>query len=146
MRRAAPNSGAARSGACMAKSRYNQHMVYRKALPLLAFFLALVLPALADVTGKWAAEFDTQIGAQKYTYDFKVEAGNLTGTAAGPQGSVAITEGKVSGDDVYFVENMEFGGMEIRIEYSGKLVGDELRMTRKVGDFATEELVAKRVK
>ncbi len=73
-------------------------------------------------------------------------AGKLTGTAAGPQGSVAITEGKVSGDDVAFVENMSFRGMNIRIEYSGKIVGDELRLTRKVGEFATEELVAKRVK
>jgi len=41
---------------------------------------------------------------------------------------------------------MEFGGMAIRIEYSGKIVGDELRLTRKVGEFAVEELVAKRVK
>jgi hypothetical protein len=59
---------------------------------------------------------------------------------------VAIQEGKIAGDDVSFVENMSFQGMEIRIEYSGKLTGDELKLTRKVGDFATEELVAKRVR
>ena len=113
---------------------------------MMAILVSLALPAFADITGKWTAEFDTQIGAQKYTYEFKVDAGKLTGTAAGPQGSVAIEEGKVEGDNVYFVENMEFGGMAIRIEYSGKIVGDELRLTRKVGEFAVEELVAKRVK
>jgi hypothetical protein len=35
---------------------------------------------------------------------------------------------------------------EGRIEYTGQLAGDEIKLTRKVGDFATEELVAKRVK
>ena len=52
----------------------------------------------------------------------------------------------MDGDNVSFVENMSFQGMDIRIEYSGKLVGDELKLTRKVGEFATEELVAKRVR
>jgi len=41
---------------------------------------------------------------------------------------------------------MNFQGMDIRIEYSGKINGDEMKLTRKVGEFATEELVAKRVK
>ena len=35
---------------------------------------------------------------------------------------------------------------EIRIEYKGKINGDEISFTRKVGDFATEQFVAKRVK
>ena len=37
----------------------------------------------ADVTGKWTAEFDTQIGVQKYTYEFKVDGTKLTGKAKG---------------------------------------------------------------
>jgi uncharacterized protein len=41
---------------------------------------------------------------------------------------------------------MTYQGMDIRIEYSGKIAGDELKLTRKVGEFATEELVARRVK
>jgi hypothetical protein len=106
----------------------------------------LVISAAADIAGKWGAEFDTQIGAQKYTYEFKVDGGKLTGTATGPQGSVPIEEGKLTGDDVFFVENMTYQGMAIRIEYSGKLAGDELKLTRKVGEFATEELVVKRIK
>ena len=122
-------------------------MAFRRFLVLAGLVFALFTAAVAaDITGKWAAEFDTQIGAQKYMYDFKVDAGKLTGTAAGPQGSVAIAEGKVTGDDVYFVENMTYQGMDIRIEYSGRISGDELKLTRKVGEFATEELVAKRVK
>lgn len=118
----------------------------RSLLVSVPIVLSLVLSVYADIAGKWTAEFDTQIGSQKYTYEFRVEGGKLTGTATGPQGSVAIQEGKLSGDDVSFVENMSYQGMDIRIEYTGKLAGDELKLTRKVGEFATEELLAKRVK
>jgi len=41
---------------------------------------------------------------------------------------------------------LDFQGNAIPIRYSGKVSGDEIKFTRKVGDFATEEFVAKRVK
>ncbi|HYP15519.1 MAG TPA: hypothetical protein VEQ63_16445 [Bryobacteraceae bacterium] len=113
-------------------------------------FVALIsmvgLCLAADVTGKWSAEFDTQIGVQKYTYELAATGGKLTGKAISEHGETAITEGKVDGESVFFVENLKFNDMEIRVEYSGKIAGDEIKFTRKVGDFATEELVAKRVK
>ena len=40
---------------------------------------ALAALAAADITGKWTASFDTQIGKQDYTYDFVVKDGKLTG-------------------------------------------------------------------
>jgi hypothetical protein len=104
----------------------------------------------AGVDGKWKAEFDTQIGVQKYVFDFKADGEKLTGKASferqDDKGEVELKEGKVTKDDVSFVELLKFQDMELRIEYKGKLVGDELKLTRKIGDFATEELVAKRVK
>jgi hypothetical protein len=39
-----------------------------------------------------------------------------------------------------------FQGNEIRIEYKGKVSGDEMKLVRKVGDFASYEIVAKRIK
>ena len=39
----------------------------------------------ADVTGVWKAEFDTQIGVQKYTFTFKQDGG-LTGKASSEAG------------------------------------------------------------
>jgi hypothetical protein len=44
---------------------------------------ALSLSALAaDVTGTWKAEFDTQLGLQKYTFTFKQEGASVSGNAA----------------------------------------------------------------
>ena len=109
--------------------------------------LTLALACAAGVDGKWRAEFESQIGTQKYTYEFKAEGGKLTGKAINDQrGEVAIKEGTVSGDEVFFVEDISFEGNSIRIEHKGKVVGDELRLTRKVADFATYDIVAKRVK
>lgn len=119
-------------------------MTFLKTVILTALTLAIAYAA--DASGKWTAEFDTQIGAQKYTYDFKVDAGKLTGKANGPQGSTEIQDGKVSGDAVSFVEMMTYQGQSIRIEYKGTIAGDEIKFSRQVGEFATEELTAKRVK
>jgi len=121
---------------------------------LLAAAFALVFAGVAraaDVTGKWKAEFDTQIGVQKYVFDFKADGEKLTGTAVGDRGGekaeVKLTEGKIVKDAIAFVELLNFQGQDIRIEYKGKMTGDdEIKLTRQVGDVATEELVAKRVK
>jgi hypothetical protein len=119
------------------------------ALSCVALFCALPVRA-ADATGKWKAEFDSQVGPQKYTYDLKVESGKVTGKASfermGQKGEVDLKDGKVTGDDISFVEKLDFQGTEISITYTGKLTGDEIKFIRKVGDFATEEFVAKRVK
>ena len=100
----------------------------------------------ADINGKWTASFETQIGTQNYTYTFQVDGEKLTGTAKSDNGESKITEGKVTGDDITFVENLSFQGMDIRIVYKGKVNGDEIKFTRNVADFANEELTAKRVK
>jgi hypothetical protein len=41
---------------------------------------------------------------------------------------------------------VSFDGNDLTITYSGKIKSDEISLTRTVGDFATEEIVAKRVK
>jgi len=42
----------------------------------------LVLNAAGDISGQWHAEFDTQIGTQKYTFTFKSDGTNISGHAA----------------------------------------------------------------
>jgi len=100
------------------------------------------------IAGKWSAEFDTQIGPQKYLFTLQVQDSNITGEAtaeiAGEKHQSKISEGKLDGNQVQFVELLDFQGNSLRIEYSGEFAGNELKLTRKVGDFATEEIVAQR--
>jgi hypothetical protein len=50
------------------------------------FYLFIILfyfPAsgyTADISGVWAATFDTQVGQQNYTYEFSVKGTELTGS------------------------------------------------------------------
>jgi hypothetical protein len=118
-------------------------------LGALALLLAVALPAAAaDLAGKWTAEFDSPIGVQKYVYEFKGEGGALTGEATFDhsmgKGTVALKNVKVEGDKVSFEEPLKIEGNEITISYSGTLTGDELKLERKVGDFGTEQVAAKR--
>jgi len=123
-------------------------MSYRRILTLTAFILTLAASGnAADVTGKWRSEFESQIGPQKYTYDLKSAGDKVTGKAISDQrGEVEIKDGMTKGDEISFVEIANIQGNEIRIEYKGKVSGDEMKLVRKVGDFASYEIVAKRMK
>ncbi len=105
--------------------------------------------AAVAVTGKWQSEFDSQVGHQKYTYEFKLDGTTLTGKATREvedQKTTTDIKGKVTGSDITFTEPLKVQDQDIDIEYSGKIAGDEIKLTRKVGDFATTEIVAKRMK
>jgi enterochelin esterase-like enzyme len=103
----------------------------------------------ADITGEWRAEFDTQIGRQKYLFTFQVKDGSVTGNATAEVGDrkreVEFKETKLTGDSLTFVEIFKFQDNEVRIGYAGKVSDNEIRFTRKVGEFATEEFVAQRI-
>ena len=88
------------------------------------------------------------MGLQKYLFTFKVADGKLTGKANAEvndqKRETELTEGKVTGDTVTFAEMLKFQDNEIKIEYTGKIHGDEISFKRKVGDFANQDFVAKR--
>ncbi len=118
--------------------------------PITFLILAAVPLSLlaADVTGTWKAEFDSQIGNQNYTYTFKQDGTNLAGEANseinGQKHEAELKEGKVDGDTVSFVEMLNFQDNEIRITYRGTILTNEIKLTREVGGFAKEDLLAKR--
>jgi len=110
---------------------------------------ALSLSALAaDVTGTWKAEFDTQRGLQKYTFTLKQDGTSVTGKANverdGEKREAELKEGKVEGDTVIFVEPLKIQDNELRITYTGRISGNEIKFNRKVGDFGSSEATAKR--
>jgi hypothetical protein len=59
-------------------------------------------------------------------------------------GAVPLQNVKVEADNVSFDEPLNIDGNSITIKYTGTLVGDELKLTRVVGDFGSEQLTARR--
>ena len=121
-----------------------------KSTGLAAFALAFAVSGMAqnNITGKWKSQFDSQLGTQKYTFEFKMDGTNLVGKTVGERedatNDVAITNGKVDGDKISFAEPVKIQDNDVVVEYSGTIVGDELKLHRKVGEFAEYDIVAKR--
>ncbi len=122
-------------------------MISRLTMVCLAALTLCASALAADPAGKWTATFDTQIGVQNYVFEFQTNGEALTGTATSERGGKSeIHNGKFVDDTLTFIEGFKFEDMDIPITYTGKLSGDEIQFTRNVGEFATEQLVAKRVK
>jgi hypothetical protein len=114
-----------------------------------AILLSITAFALAaDVTGTWTATFETQVGTQEYTYVLKQEGTKLTGVAksAFAKAETPITEGSVTGDDIAFVENLNYEGTPLRIVYKGKISGDTIALVRNVAEIEDEKATAKKAK
>lgn len=117
----------------------------------LLFVLAAVAPCIgiaADLSGTWKTEFDSQIGRQKYTYTLKQEGDKLTGKANSEineqKREAPLSEGKIEGDKVSFVEMLNYEGNDIRITYTGTISSNEIKAVREVGTFAKEDVILKR--
>ena len=109
--------------------------------------IAVLAADVPNISGTWSATFDTQVGKQEYTYTFVVKGSQLTGRAKSANGDTEITEGKVNGANVSFVENLDYQGMPLRIVYTGTVTSpDSIDFTRDVGGQAMEKLTAKRTK
>lgn len=122
-------------------------MTRQRALALIVLVLFPLTAFAADVSGTWTASFDTQVGQQNYTYTFVVKGTELTGRAKSANGDSEITEGKIDGSTISFVENLKFQGMDLRIVYKGTMASDnEIKFTRTVAEIIMEEFVAKRSK
>lgn len=116
-------------------------------MTLLALAAAALAAGAADLTGTWKADFETQRGLQKYTFTLKQEGAGVTGKANverdGEKREAELKEGKVEGDTITFVEPLKLQDNELRITYTGKISGNEIKFTRKVGDFGSTEATAK---
>ncbi len=114
---------------------------------LMAVIFAVIVWA-ADVTGKWTAQVPGRGGqTRETTFNFKAEGEKLSGTMSGPQGDIDISDGKISGDDISFVVKMSFGGNDVKLNFKGKVAGDEIKFTRtREGSDQSQEFTAKRAK
>ena len=120
------------------------------SLILLIIAMFTLTVRAADINGTWTSEFDTEIGLQKYTFTFKQDGTKITGKAIsdieGEKHEVELQDGKLEGDTITFIEILPFQDTDVRISYTGMIAGDEIKFTRNVADFVTEELLAIREK
>ena len=126
----------------------------------LLFVMTILLVAsfalmAADVSGKWTFEQPGRGGnpGRPVTITLKADGSTLTGTMpAGGRGGagdpIAISDGKVDGNNISFTVKRDMNGMTMVTKYDGVVSGDELKLkiTRngQDGTPVTTEVVAKR--
>lgn len=105
--------------------------------------LFAISASAAGIDGTWVGT----VGQSEITFEFKADGEKLTGTLnnAAQPGAAEIKDGKVKGDDISFYVVRTLNQAEAKVEWTGKVVGDELKLQRgAVAGNALAEVVAKR--
>ena len=102
---------------------------------LLLLLVAFALPALAaDIAGTWKATAEGPNGSMERTFVFKVDGDKLTGeTTSSMMGKSTIADGKVEGDNLSFTITVKFQDNEMKLNYKGKVTGNEIHFTSQFG-------------
>ncbi|MBL8818364.1 MAG: endo-1,4-beta-xylanase [Planctomyces sp.] len=103
------------------------------------------------IEGEWHVQFDTPVGLQTYHLNFEMTDGKLAKLTAvaevadsGEKRDVKLVDVKLDANTVSFVELRQIQEREIRIEYSGTVTNRGIQLTRKVGEFGSQEATATR--
>lgn len=100
----------------------------------------------ADVTGNWKGTAETPNGTIERTFTFKVDGNKLTGeTTSQMMGKSTLENGKVEGDNVSFTITVKFQDNEMKLNYQGKVSGNEIKFHVEGSGGMALDYVAKRV-
>lgn len=122
-----------------------------KTFPKIFYSLLFVLvftASAADVSGTWKAAMERPNGPFETTFNFKTDGGKLTGSTSNRfMQDAPISDGKVEGDQLSFVVKSSFNGNDVQVNYKGKVVGDEIKLTVEIaGRDGALEMTARRTK
>ena len=96
-----------------------------------------------SIDGTWKLGFDTPIGRQETTLEVKAVRGALTGSQSGSDGSQPIHDGVVKGDEASWSLSVT-SPVPITLEFNGKVDGDAMSGTVKLGMFGESTFTAAR--
>jgi hypothetical protein len=120
-------------------------MIRKFGLAALLLVMGSMMALAADISGKWGGKFITPVGVNNYTYTFQVNGNVLSGqTMSSDTGASTIQNGKITGDTLSFTEPAKFNGAPVTVKYTGKIMGDSIKLTRAFADFPPDTFTIKR--
>lgn len=94
----------------------------------------LTRKAQMSAGGSWNVTINSPMGAQQAKLNLATNGGSLTGTMAGPQGEIELTDGTVEGSALAWKAAMT-QPMPITLEFSATVDGDAISGDVKLGAF-----------
>jgi hypothetical protein len=110
----------------------------------LAVTLFLV-PAFAqtDMSGEWTVQFQAPQGPQEFTMYVQQQGPRLTGRLTSEYGEFPL-RGSLDGNTFTINWSMPDAGRELEITFNGKVEGDTMTGTAKLGNRGTGQLTGTR--
>jgi hypothetical protein len=107
--------------------------VLRQTLFLAAFlFASSALVAQANMAGEWSVQFGTPQGPQEFTMYVNQEGARLTGRLTSDAGEFPL-RGSINESEFTITWSMPDGGRILEITFTGKVNGELLTGTAKLG-------------
>ncbi len=103
-------------------------------IPIVLVVTMISVCFAADIAGKWVGSVDSDDGLIPVTYQFTVEGETLKGTAEAMSQRMAIRDGRVTNDSVFF--EVDYNGMPVI--HTGVIQGDSIRMVLELGESIME--------
>ena len=98
----------------------------------------------ADVDGTWTGTVQGPQGDLNIVFKFKADGATLTGTTLGFDGAeVSIKDGKIDGNNIFWVVTFDFGGMPFMISYKGVVSADQIKVAGDAFGMPFEFLLKK---
>jgi len=97
------------------------------------------------VDGTYKIEIDTPMGKQESTLTLKAAGDKLSGSMESMFGKMDFSGGSVKGDTVAFSMKISGPMGDMKLDYSGKVSGNEISGSVKAGDFGSSPFKGKKV-
>ncbi len=112
-------------------------------LGILTAVLTVAVTAQTDVTGDWSLTFNLDTGATGATMTVEQDGEKFMGTFVSDQGTFEF-EGKISGNTVEWMLEVDGGGGAIEVSITGTVDGDEMTGTVDLGGYGGGDWTATR--
>ena len=84
-------------------------------------------PLLLDVAGKWYLTFDSAMGPMNWVAVLEQEGDTFSGTCDIGMGQYPVTEGRIEGQKISFIVELDMPGHEMLLSFEGTVDGDEAK-------------------
>jgi hypothetical protein len=115
----------------------------KKYSVLMGLMLVAAFASAADVDGKWTGTLSVTGQEVPVTYVFKADGATLTGTLSQGGPTIPIKNGKIDGNKISFLLEIQFQGNPMQVNYTGVVSPAEIKLTGEVQGQSFDYVVKK---